>query len=81
MIEERDERENGTTGTLLSCMSIRVMLPIGTIGAIVMPWLIGQIADLVSLQAGMMINLVPCVGIMILSVILLKMKNKKICTK
>jgi fucose permease len=64
-------------GKEMSAASIGVMLPIGAIGAIVMPWLIGQIADLVSLQAGMMVNLIPCFGIMMLSMILLKLKKTK----
>ncbi len=62
-------------GKEMSTASVGVMLPVGAIGAIVMPWLIGQVADLVSLQAGMMVNLIPCIGIMVLSMILLKMKK------
>lgn len=62
-------------GKEMSTASVGVMLPVGAIGAIVMPWLIGQVADLVSLQTGMMVNLIPCIGIMVLSIILLKMKK------
>jgi fucose permease len=62
-------------GKELSGASMGVMLPVGAIGAIVMPWVIGQVADLVSLQAGMLMNLIPCAGIMIISGILLKKKQ------
>ncbi len=59
-------------GKEMSTTSMGVMLPVGAIGAIVMPWLIGQVADIAGLQAGMFVNLIPCIGIMILSIILLK---------
>lgn len=62
-------------GKEMSTASMGVMLPIGAIGAIVMPWIIGQAADAVSLQTGMLMNLIPCVGIMVLSMILMKMKK------
>ena len=32
-----------------------------------MPWIIGQVADRMGLQAGMFCNLIPCAGILILS--------------
>lgn len=63
-------------GREMTSASMGVMLPLGGIGAIVMPSIIGFVADKVNLQAGMFCNLVPCAGIMVLSVVLLK-GNKK----
>ncbi|MBR5288029.1 MAG: MFS transporter [Clostridia bacterium] len=65
------------TGKQMSAASMGILLPTASIGAIVMPWIIGQVADSVSLQAGMACNLVPCAGIMILSLIVKKMETKK----
>ena len=62
------------TGKILSAESMGIMLPVAGTGAIIMPWLIGVVADSVSLQAGMMLNLIPCVGIMALSLIIRKLK-------
>ena len=52
------------------------MLPVAGIGAIVMPWLIGVIADRVGLVTGMYCNLIPCVGILVFSVLILKYQAK-----
>ena len=59
-------------GREMSAASMGVLLPIGGIGAIVMPWIIGKVADHVSLQAGMACNLTGCVGILVISMILYK---------
>ena len=63
-------------GKIMSPASMGVMLPAAALGAIVMPWIIGVVADTVSLQAGMICNLVPCIGIMVISVILRRMESK-----
>lgn len=39
-------------------------------GFILMPYIIGRIGDAISLQAGMAANLVPCVGILVLSLLM-----------
>ncbi len=59
-------------GKEMSAASMGVLLPIGGIGAIVMPWIIGKVADQVSLQTGMACNLTACTGIMLISVVLYK---------
>lgn len=59
-------------GKSMNATSMGIMLPIAGIGAIVVPWIIGIVADRVSLKAGMLCNLVPCAGILVLSLILLK---------
>lgn len=63
------------TGRIMSTASMGVMLPVASMGAIIMPWIIGLVADGVSLQAGMILNLVPCAGIMILGTIIKKMES------
>lgn len=65
------------TGKMMSAASMGVMLPMASLGAIIMPWIIGMVADGVSLQAGMICNLVPCTGIMILSMVIRRMRNKE----
>lgn len=62
-------------GKAMTPASMGVMLPIASLGAILMPWLIGLVADSVSLQAGMITNLVPCAGIMILSILVRRMEK------
>lgn len=64
------------TGKQMSAASMGILLPVASIGAIVMPWIIGFVADSVSLQAGMACNLVPCVGILVLSLIVKRMEKK-----
>ena len=53
-----------------------VMLLVAGIGAIVMLWLICVIADRVGLVTGMFCNLIPCVGILVFSVLILKYQAK-----
>lgn len=62
-------------GEILNATSVGIMLPIASIGAILMPWIIGIVADAASLQAGMVCNLLPCVGIFVLSLVISKMKG------
>lgn len=65
------------TGKQMSAASMGVLLLAASVGAIIMPWIIGLVADYVSLQAGVACNLVPCVGIMILSLIIKRMEKKE----
>lgn len=64
-------------GKELSAASMGILLPIGGIGAIVMPWIIGKVADHVDLQIGMACNLIGCVGIMVISMILYRQTLRK----
>lgn len=59
-------------GKSMSTASMGVMLPVAGIGAIVVPWIIGIVADCFGLQAGMLCNLVPCAGILLLSLVMLR---------
>lgn len=63
-------------GKRMSPASMGVLLPLGSLGAVVMPWIIGIVADVVSLQAGMVCNLLPCAGIAVLSFLIKRMDEK-----
>ncbi len=66
-----------SVGSSLSSESMGVMLPIGSIGGIVMPAVIGAVADYAGLHAGMLFNLVPCMGIMVISFVMLKKMSSR----
>ncbi len=57
-------------GQMTSPASMGTLLSAATCGAILMPYIIGRIGDAISLQAGMGANLVPCVGILVLSLVM-----------
>lgn len=62
-------------GKEMSVKSMGIMLPVAGIGAILMPWVIGIVADSVSLSAGMFANLIPCAGIFLLSFLMMYLKR------
>lgn len=57
-------------GEQISAVSMGILLPISGIGAIVMPLLIGILADSIGLHAGMAANLIPCIGMFVLSLVM-----------
>lgn len=57
-------------GQMTSPASMGTLLSTATCGAILMPYIIGRIGDAISLQAGMAANFVPCVGILVLSLLM-----------
>lgn len=64
-------------GQMTSPASMGTLLSAATCGAILMPYIIGRIGDAVSLQAGMAANLVPCVGILVLSLLMYHRTKKQ----
>lgn len=64
-------------GEMLSSASIGVLLAFAGVGGIVFPWLVGIIADAAGLRTGMAVNLIPCIGISVLSLILLSYRKKQ----
>lgn len=64
------------TGKIMNATSMGILLPISSMGAIIMPWVIGIVADTMCLRAGMVCNLVPCAGILILSLIIRRMEAR-----
>ena len=66
----------GMTGKNMSPESMGILLPIAACGGILMPAVIGFAANQFGLQTGMLTNLVPCLGIMILGGVLRKNERK-----
>lgn len=64
-------------GRMTSVTSMGVMLPAASSGAILMPWVIGIVAEHAGIEAGMACNIVPCVGMLVLSVAAKKMAAKE----
>lgn len=64
-------------GQMTSPASMGTLLSVATCGAILMPYIIGRIGDAISLQAGMAANLVPCVGILVLSLLMYHRTKKQ----
>lgn len=62
-------------GEMLSSASVGILLAFAGIGGILFPWLVGIVADLAGLRSGMAVNLVPCVGIIVISLILLSCRK------
>ena len=65
-------------GNRMNTTTVGVMLPLASMGQIVMPWIIGVVANNVSLQMGMACNLIPCLGILILSLWMIYMEKHKV---
>jgi fucose permease len=63
-------------GEMLSSASVGVLLAFAGVGGILFPWLVGIIADAAGLRSGMAVNLIPCVGIIVLSLMLLSCRKK-----
>ena len=53
-------------GEMTNSASVGVLLSIGGLGGIIFPWLVGVVADTSGLRTGMAVNLIPCMGIIIL---------------
>lgn len=56
-------------GRMTSVTSMGVMLPVASLGGIIMPWVIGQVADRAGMAAGMAANLVPCAGMLVFALL------------
>ena len=54
-----------SAGRMTSVTSMGIMLPAASSGAILMPWIIGIVAEKAGLAAGMASNIGPCVGLII----------------
>ena len=59
-------------GEMMSSASVGVMLSFAGVGGVVFPWLVGVVADAVGLRGGMAVNLIPCAGIILLPLLLLR---------
>ena len=63
-------------GEMTSSASVGVLLSVGGLGGIIFPWLVGFVADNSGLRTGMAVNLIPCVGIIILPFLISRKKEK-----
>ena len=57
-------------GKMTSAASMGIMLPAAGLGAILMPWVIGLVAQSAGLRLGMAVNVLPCVGMLALAGVL-----------
>ena len=58
-----------SAGRMTSVTSMGIMLPVASSGAILMPWIIGIVAEKAGLAAGMASNIVPCVGLIVFTLL------------
>ncbi len=56
-------------GSKTSTTSLSIMLPISGLGALIMPYIIGIVAENFGIGIGMLTNLVPCIGLLVFSVL------------
>ena len=66
-----------SAGKMTSVTSMGIMLPVASSGAILMPWVIGRVAETAGLAAGMMTNIIPCVGLLIFAVLVARMPEEE----
>ena len=65
-----------SAGRMTSVTSMGIMLPVASSGAILMPWVIGVVAESAGLAAGMMTNIVPCVGLVIFAILVARLPEE-----
>lgn len=65
-----------SAGKMTSVASMGIMLPVASSGAIIMPWIIGIVAEGLSLTAGMACNIVPCVGLIVFTILVAKLPEE-----
>ena len=56
--------------------SMMPMLPVASSGAILMPWIIGIVAEKAGLAAGMASNIVPCVGLIVFTLLVARLAEE-----
>ena len=65
-----------SAGKMTTVTSMGIMLPVASSGAILMPWVIGVVAESAGLAAGMMTNIVPCVGLVIFAILVARLPEE-----
>ena len=63
-------------GKMTTAASMGIMLPAAGLGAILMPWVIGIVAQTAGLRVGMAVNTLPCVGMLALAGVLYAKKRR-----
>ena len=65
-----------SAGRMTSVTSMGIMLPVASSGAILMPWVIGIVAERVGLAAGMASNIVPCMGLVAFTLLVARLPEE-----
>ena len=65
-----------SAGKMTSVTSMGIMLPAASSGAILMPWIIGRVAERTGLAVGMACNIVPCIGLVIFAILVARMAEE-----
>ena len=65
-----------SAGRMTSVTSMGIMLPAASSGAILMPWIIGIVAERAGLATGMASNIVPCVGLILFTILAAKLPEE-----
>ena len=65
-----------SAGRMTSVTSMGIMLPAASSGAILMPWIIGRVAERAGLAVGMACNIVPCIGLVIFAILVARMPEE-----
>lgn len=84
LLQERYGFAYGMTGSLLSLLSIGNLLagfligvlPAASGGAILMPWVVGIVSEKAGLAAGMASNIVPCVGLVLFTLLVARLPEE-----
>mgnify|MGYP000443165177 FL=1 len=65
-----------SAGKMTSVTSMGIMLPAASSGAILMPWIIGRVAESAGLAVGMACNIVPCIGLVLFAILVARMPEE-----
>ena len=65
-----------SAGKMTSVTSMGIMLPAASSGAILMPWVIGFVAERSGLSAGMACNIVPCIGLVVFALLVARLPEE-----
>lgn len=66
-----------SAGKMTSVASMGIMLPAASSGAILMPWIIGVVAERFGIWAGMASNIIPCGGMFLFSAVVWHLSEKE----
>ena len=64
-----------SAGRMTSAASMGIMLPAASSGAIIMPWIIGMVAEYAGIGIGMASNIIPCAGMLLFSAAVKRLKE------
>lgn len=66
-----------SAGRMTSVTSMGVMLPVASSGAIIMPWIIGIIAEHGGIELGMASNIIPCTAMLLFAIAVKRLQQKE----